>query len=68
MKEEEKNFEELKLIAEHYKQLLKVGACSYEEARANVDPYVNAVNEKAKELAKKYNRRAPKLSPMAFLR
>ena len=66
--EQEMSIEQLKERAERYKALLSIGACTYEEARRNVDPYVNAVNAKAKEIAKKYNRRAPKLTPMAFLR
>lgn len=66
--EQEMTIDELRVRAEHYKALLNSGGCTYEEARKNVDPYINAVNEKAKEIAKKYNRRAPKMSAMAFLR
>lgn len=68
MKESEMTIEELKARAEKYRAMLHIGECTYEEARKNVDPYIKAVNEKAKEIAKKYNRKAPKMTAMAFLR
>ncbi len=68
MEKNEIDIDTLRKDAEHYRDLLQIGECSYEEARAHVDPYIKAVNEKAKEIAKKYGRRAPKMSPMAFLR
>ena len=66
--EKEMTIEKLKAQAEKYRILLHTGECSYEEARKHVDPYINAVNDKAKEIAKKYHRKAPKMTAMAFLR
>lgn len=66
--EQEMTIDELRVRAEHYRVLLNNGGCTYEEARKNVDPYIKAVNEKAKEIAKKYNRKPPKMSAIAFLR
>lgn len=68
MENDKVDIDTLRKEAEHYRDLLQMGGCTYEEARAHVDPYIKAVNEKAKEIAKKYGRRAPKMSPMAFLR
>lgn len=68
MDEKEMTLDELRVRAEQYRSLLHMGECTYEEARKYVDPYINAVNEKAKTIAKKYNRRAPKMTSMAFLR
>lgn len=66
--EKEMTIEELRNEAERYRALLSMGECSYEEARKHVDPYIKAVNERAKEIAKKYNRRAQKMTAIAFLR
>lgn len=68
MENQELDIDKLRLNAEHYRDLLNVGGCTYEEARAQVDPYIKAVNERAKAIAKKYNRRAPRMSAAAFLR
>ena len=43
----------LKLNAEYYRNLYRLGKCSREEAKDEILPYLNVVNKKAKELAKK---------------
>ena len=58
----------LKEHAEKYRHLLNIGECSYAEAKKEIMPYLKAVNEKGKEIAKKYGRRAPNMSLAAFLR
>jgi uncharacterized protein YfaT (DUF1175 family) len=54
------DIEELKNRAEDYRIIYKAGQCTREEAKLNIMPYINLVNSKSKELAKKYNQR-PKL-------
>ena len=47
----------LKANAEYYRDLYRTGKCSREIAKEEITPYLDAVNEKAKELAKKYNQK-----------
>lgn len=63
-----KEIKELKEQAEHAKALLAIGAISYEEAKEKVSPYINEVNRKSKEIAKKYNQRPKFVSIRGFLR
>lgn len=60
--------DELKVIAEHYRWLYNTGQCSREQAKENIMPYLNAVNEKSKEIAKKYKQRPRKVDFAAFIR
>lgn len=52
--------EELKNQAEYYRFLYRINQCDREVAKEMIQPYLDLVNEKSKEIAKKYNQR-PKL-------
>lgn len=58
----------LKLNAEYYRNLYRLGKCSREEAKDEILPYLNVVNKKAKELAKKYNQRYSPINFSYFVR
>ena len=58
----------LKLNAEYYRNLYTLGKCSREEAKDEILPYLNVVNKKAKELAKKYNQRYSPINFSYFVR
>lgn len=49
---------ELRNKAEKYRILYNLGECEREEAKKYIQPYLDAVNLKSKEIAKKYNKRA----------
>lgn len=59
---------ELKEQAEHTRALLTIGAIGYDEAKEKVAPYINEVNKKSKEIAKKYNQKARLVTVKGFLR
>lgn len=44
------------------------GVISYEQAKLEAQPIINDINAKAKELAKKYNMKASKVSFAAMMR
>lgn len=54
------NIKELKVEAEVARANYRANIITREEAKKQIMPYINAVNERSKELAKKYNQR-PKL-------
>ena len=54
--------------AELAKVKLLYGEIEYEEAVEMVKPYINAVNEKSKSIAKKYNQRPRFVSVKGYLR
>lgn len=60
--------EELRQDAEHYRSLYNLGACTREEAKQHIQPYLDLVNEKSKELAKKYGRRPMKIEFPTYVR
>jgi hypothetical protein len=49
-------------IVESIKMQVKLGNIDYETGRKQAAPYIEIINSKAKEIAKKYNRR-PQLYP-----
>ena len=51
------DIDKLKNIADTYCDLYRLGKISREEAKEHIAPYLDYVNEKSKELAKKYNQR-----------
>lgn len=59
---------ELKCNAEYYRDLYRLGNCSREVAKEEIMPYLDKVNEKAKELSKKYNQRYKPVNFSAFVR
>ena len=58
----------LKANAEYYRDLYRTGKCSREIAKEEITPYLDAVNEKAKELAKKYNQKYKAVNFSSFVR
>lgn len=65
---EKEEIEKLRETAETYRYLYRSGQCSREVAKENITPYLNAVNEKMKEIAKKYNRRPQKIGFAIYIR
>lgn len=59
---------ELRDTAEKGKMLYRASQISIEEAKQMVMPYLNAVNKRAKELAKKYNQRPRSVNFYSFVR
>lgn len=60
--------EELKTIADTYCDLYRLGKVSREEAKEYIMPYLDYVNEKSKELAKKYNQKHKEITFSYYLR
>lgn len=58
----------MKQEAEHYSYLYNIGTISREEAKEKIQPYLDKVNEKSKELAKKYNQKPKKVNFNTFIR
>lgn len=54
------NIKELKTLAEIARANYRANIITREEAKEQIMPYIDAVNARSKELAKKYNQR-PKL-------
>lgn len=59
---------ELKEKAEYYVELLQLGVVTIEKAKENIMPYINLVNEKSIELAKKHGVKPRKISFSSFVR
>ena len=59
---------ELKLREEEYRYYYQTGKIGIKEAKENIMPYIDKVNEKQKELAKKYNQRVKKVTFSSFCR
>lgn len=63
-----KNINELQSLqsqAEYYCDLYRLGKIDRDMAKENIMPYLNYVNEKVKEIAKKYNQK-PKLITLSY--
>lgn len=58
----------LKERAESYKVLYQTNQVNRDEAISNIQPYIDAVNAKAKALAKKFNVRPKLVTVAGFLR
>ena len=58
----------LKVIAEKYRDLYRLNQCSRDEAKKNIMPYLDAINEKSKEIAKKYNQKPRLASFISYVR
>lgn len=59
---------ELKDKAERGRNLYRMGIIDRNEAKQAIEPYIIAVNERSKELAKKYNQRPRLTNFNAFVR
>lgn len=53
--------EEMYIEAMNYKALYNSGKCDRDTAKKHIMPYINFVNEKSKEIAKKYNIKSSKI-------
>lgn len=58
----------LKTKAEQARTLLRIGEIDFDEAKKLVKPYIDLVNSKSKEIAKKYNQKPRLVSVSGFLR
>lgn len=58
----------LKQIAEEYRFLYQTNQITRDIAKNNIMPYINAINEKSKEIAKKYNQKPKKVTFITFIR
>lgn len=58
----------LKSKAEYYRDLYRLGKCSREVAKEEIMPYLDKVNEKAKEFSKKYNQKYKAVNFSTFVR
>ena len=59
---------ELKLRAEEYRYYYQIGKIDIKEAKDNIMPYIDKVNEKSIEIAKKYNQKPRKVTFKSFCR
>lgn len=59
---------DLKEVAEIAKKMYQLGRIERNIAKAMIMPYLNAVNKKSIELAKKYNQKPKKVSFYAYVR
>ena len=63
-----KDIKELKETAENARMLYRKGKFNIIVAKALINPYLEVVNKKAKDLAKKYNQKPRKVSFYAYVR
>ena len=62
------DIDKLKTVADTYCDLYRLGKISREEAKEHIMPYLDYVNEKSKELAKKYNQKHKEITFSYYLR
>lgn len=62
------NKEEAKANAEHYRSMYRMGLCTRDEAKENIQPFLDMVNEKSLELCKKYNQKHKKVTFIGYIR
>ena len=60
--------QELKTRAFDARAAYRAGAIDRKTAKAEIEPYIVAFNEKSREIAKKYNQRAKTISFTGFVR
>lgn len=60
--------EELQYNAERYRAQYNMGLCSREIAKENIMPYLNEINKRAVEIAKKYNKKPKKITFSYYIR
>lgn len=63
-----KEIEVLKRVAESSKVLYQRNVISREEAKADINPYIDAFNKRSVEIAKKYGMRPMKISFAKYVR
>lgn len=62
------NIDELRIIAEKYRLLYNIGECNREAAKKMIQPYLDMVNLKSKEIAKKYNKKPKTITFSVYVR
>ena len=62
------NKQQLKVNADTYCDLYRLGKISREEAKEHIMPYLDYVNKKSKELAKKYSQKHKEITFSYYLR
>jgi hypothetical protein len=60
--------ETLRSVAEYNRELYRAGQITREEAKEKIMPYIDYCNEKAKELAKKFNQKPRKMDFISYVR
>jgi hypothetical protein len=60
--------EHLRDVAIHYRELYRSGLCAREVAIEKIQPYLDMVNYKSKELAKKYGQTYKKITFITYVR
>lgn len=60
--------ENLKETAEKYRYLYRKGECTREEAKENIQPYLNYINEQSKIIAKKYKQNPKFVDFIGYIR
>lgn len=60
--------QELRAQAEEAKALYNIGKMTRAEAKAIIEPFIKMANERAVEIAKKYNMKPKKISFIAYVR
>lgn len=58
----------LQMQAEHYRFLYQTNQCDRETSKEMIQPYLDLINEKSKEIAKKYNQRAKLVNFASYVR
>jgi len=58
----------LKETSERYRILYQLNKCTRGEAKENIMPYLDAINEKSKEIAKKYSQNPRLVSFISYVR
>lgn len=58
----------LRNTAQNAKSEYSFGMISREQAKEKIQPYLDAVNEKSKEISKKYNKKHKDVSFIGFIR
>jgi len=62
------DIKELEKIAKEYRILYNTRKCTREEAVEKITPYITAINNKSKELSKKYGLKSKNVSFSGFVR
>lgn len=60
--------EELKLKAECYRDLYRMGKIGIEEAKENILPYLQEINQATLRIAVKYNQKPKRITFSTFVR
>ncbi len=62
------NLQDMKIIAEYYKDLYNLGLCDREEAKEKIMPYIDYANEISVKISKKYKQKPKLIKFISFIR